>query len=205
MQVLFDLGTALHDFTIAVGRNSRALLTALINEEFIQSFDGHLELALPFVTQQCAVIANNFDNIFVKKVFFVEKNKTISSHLLIFYLIFTWSSFSFQENIRTGVLRENAKLFPTKPPRIMPHITEIILELVTIKDDVQRASITLNSIVEVLEKSTAFMKTFGSNRTFSFKFIFEWQMDNIDDVENVYQSYIKIRLRTLIAHLLRNI
>lgn len=69
MQVIFDLGTALREFTMKVGVNTDVLLNALMSEEFIQSFAGDLELALPFITQQCAVIAHNFDNIFISKVF----------------------------------------------------------------------------------------------------------------------------------------
>lgn len=43
MQVIFDLGTALREFTMKVGVNTDVLLNALMSDEFIQSFAGDLE------------------------------------------------------------------------------------------------------------------------------------------------------------------
>lgn len=59
-----------------------------------------------------------------------------------------------QNQLITSILdqKENVKLFPKEPPRCMPHITEVIQDLVTSKKDRMRVTIILNSIVNVLEK-----------------------------------------------------
>lgn len=49
MEVIFDLGSALREFTMNVGVNTDVLLHTLMGDEFIQSFAGDLELAVPFV------------------------------------------------------------------------------------------------------------------------------------------------------------
>lgn len=125
---------------------------------------------------------------------------------MLFNLILTCFSFSFQENIRVGVAKYNAKLFPTKPPKFVPHITGIMLDLLTIKETNRSSAITIvNSIINVLEKSTTFTETCNSNQKDELKFLFEWQMSHRAKFEEVYASYKNIRLASLASYLLQKL